>query len=419
MFCVTNREPRATASGGKRGKKSRRAPVRRIDSSPEEPDSQDRRRHRRRSCSHEDEGREHRRARVRESSDNEDKETEERNTDIYTTEFWSSKGRCLGRVAVMYDSFRDIIEEGLTRDPDVDISEECTDGQNRRYATFKLLLQVAPALSTYLTTAGERGSLGPDLLQDLSATLNDARSSARREDAHSTKECFSKWPSIHWDAEACPRGRQHLGFNNQVTGQLLASPDDDWSDESVRDEYRTGERILGSDEFPAFLWPEGGYDPDDMSVNMFRGDVLLSVYTHIFISRKLAKGEGRSAKKGILCLHDVSFVTFPSICYAATVLHYVLSDIAYFSAGNESDPRDFPHQDFYERLLGAGEDILATEMESLLQWWNQKLFPSRSSAARPAKARSMAARLKDQARLKRRRQQEEARKRASEQHNDD
>ena len=308
----------------------------------------------------------------------------------------------------MFVSHRSILQEGISHDPDDDgeDDDERTKEQIILLQAFKLILEVAPGLLEHLNEASDQGALTAEFVEEIGAMLDDGRNDARRDDASSMKKDFKEWPTIDWSSDPCPRARHGRGFKNQVTGELLAPARVEWGDPQVREDFRTGRQIAHPYDYPSFLWPKGKYDRFDVSKDMFRGPVLVSAYIHIFVSRALAKGEAKSRRRGVARLHDISFVTFPSICYVATILRFSLSDVDSLTAGDPSDPREFPHEEFYQYLLECSEHFLPDEFRDLLDWWNTQIFPAGSSALPEPEPDSMPALMRAQAREKKRKRME-------------
>ena len=101
------------------------------------------------------------------------------------------------------------------------------------------------------------------------------------------------------------------------------------------EKLRDGRIVVTGQDFPAFLFPPGSYKEEDILCGMTRGPLLLAVrppsldfavltltqtWWHIFQGPKSALKQthgGAAAKAGQAKLHDMKYVTAPSIAYAA------------------------------------------------------------------------------------------------------
>ncbi|TFY53732.1 hypothetical protein EVG20_g9987 [Dentipellis fragilis] len=330
---------------------------------------------------------------------------------LFDEKYWEAKGKILGRCVEMWDSFNLILDEGISRDPENDISELRTTMQNECYRLFRQLLDVAPAMVSVLEAAGD--NLGAVLTKQLHDVIDRGRKAARREDVNGIKEEIGKWSRIQWEP-AFPSERHLLGFYHETTGSLLAPVGENWNDQRVRDKYRAGLIKVGPDDYPAFLWPRGLYDPDNMMKDVLRGELIELGYLHIFICPTAAKNGSRSTCPGNAALHDIAFVTYESICYVATIVRYALSDEQRFSPGNSKDPKSFPYRDFYRELLDLRHHMTQEEVDGLLTWWNEKIFPASVYTPRKKNPNSIAAKMRAQAKEKRIACEKEAAERARE-----
>lgn len=111
---------------------------------------------------------------------------------------------------------------------------------------------------------------------------------------------------------------------------------------SVREGLRHGTQVVTATDHPNFLWPPSSFDMSDVYKGFLRGPLLITVcrfsflktwalltksqaYKHVFISPSSAKEADRSTRGGNATLHDITFVTYESIAYVATVVSVSLS----------------------------------------------------------------------------------------------
>ena len=117
-------------------------------------------------------------------------------------------------------------------------------------------------------------------------------------------------------------------------------------------------------------------------------------YKHIFVSPSSAKETNKSTRGGNAALHNITFVTYESIAYVATVVsgtfspasvtdllyktRFALSDEPFFGPrGSEADKRrrrGFPYRMFYREILEHKDLMLEDELINLIQWWNEYVY---------------------------------------------
>ncbi|KAH9024670.1 hypothetical protein EDB84DRAFT_1440627 [Lactarius hengduanensis] len=291
-------------------------------------------------------------------------------------EYWKKKGLILGRCVEMWDTFSEIIDEGVSRDPGVDESFMRTDFENLQYGKFLLLIEVSPAVIKILKRAGERA--GPELSLKLDKAIDLGRKQARRVDINGIRGTIGQWPCIDWQP----------GFP------------------AVREDLCRSTQDVGAADYPAFLWPQDIFTRSDFFKGFLRGPVLLAAYRYIFISPSAAKETDRSTRGGNLSLHGVTFVTYESVAYAATVTRFALSNEPTFTAGGCGNARrqraGFPYRQFYRELLEHKGLMTEDELVDLLQYWNETILSRITYASNDVRNNSAGAIMREQAREKKR-----------------
>ncbi|KAH9019362.1 hypothetical protein EDB85DRAFT_2197736 [Lactarius pseudohatsudake] len=317
--------------------------------------------------------------------------------------WWKSKGSILGRCGEMWDNIYQILNQGVSRDPNVDEDYLHTELQNQQYKKFLVLIEISPTLVKLLGTAKDKKT-GQELARQLDIAIDAGRKQVRRIDVNGIRGAIGLWPSIHWDP-AYPAVRCLLGFNHNTSGELLCPVTLNWGDHSVRERLRRGAQAITTADHPSFLWPEGDFDIEDIYRGFLRGKVLVTAYKHVFISPSSAKDIDRSKRGGNAFIHDISFVTYESIAYIATLTRYALSDEMTFSQGGRDTEgkgkAGFPHRQFYRELLEHKELMLKEELEDLIEWWNEMVFPQTEYATDTIKEDSAGGIMRAQAKAKR------------------
>ena len=160
-------------------------------------------------------------------------------------------------------------------------------------------------------------------------------------------------------------------------------------------------------------------------------------YKHIFVSPSSAKETNKSTHGGNAALHNITFVTYESIAYVATVVsgtfspasvtdllyktRFALSDEPFFGPrGSEADKqrrRGFPYRMFYREILEHKDLMSEDELINLIQWWNEcvylirniistdlrcrKIFPRTTYTNDAVRMNSAGAIMREHARVKR------------------
>ncbi|KAI9429707.1 hypothetical protein H4582DRAFT_2144993 [Lactarius indigo] len=263
--------------------------------------------------------------------------------------YWKFKGTIIGRYAEMWDNYYQILNVGISRNPNVDEDYLHTKLQNQQYKKFLVLIEISPALVPLLQKAKDNKT-GQELARQLDLAIDAGRKQVRRVDASGICGAISQWPSINWEP-AYPVVRRLLGFNHNTSGELLCPVTLNWRDPSVRERLRRG--------MQAKISIEGFY----------------VAYKHVFISPSSAKETNKSTR-GSDASAALHFVTYESIAYVATLIRFGLSDDMTFCAGgHDTDGKGrggFPYRQLYHELLEYKDLMSKEELEDLIEWWNEK-----------------------------------------------
>ncbi|KAI9443878.1 hypothetical protein H4582DRAFT_2071397 [Lactarius indigo] len=186
--------------------------------------------------------------------------------------YWTKKGLILGRCVEMWDTFDQILDEGVARHPDIDGDPTHTGFANELYRKFLLFIEVAPAVIKVLQR-GSRRDVGPELTAKLDKVINTGRMQARRMDVSGVRNAIGQWPDIEWKP-AFPVARHLLGFKHDTSGKLLCPITLNWDDATVREGLRRGTQEVTAADYPMFLWPSGAMDIDDIYKGFLRGALV-------------------------------------------------------------------------------------------------------------------------------------------------
>ncbi|KAH9030355.1 hypothetical protein EDB85DRAFT_1891652 [Lactarius pseudohatsudake] len=323
--------------------------------------------------------------------------------DLIDDKFWKKKGMILGRCVEMWDRFYMMIDEAVSRNPAVDEDDMHTDSSNLQYKKYCLLTEIAPEMSKLVRRVGE--CAGPQFSVSLDIIIDMGRKQACRADVNGIQSSVGLWPCIDWEPPF-PRSRHLLGFNHLTSGQLLCPVTLDWDDADVREQLRRGVQDATAADLPYFLWPKGNFEIRDPYKGFLRSTLLVVAYKHVFISPSSAKVANKSTRGGNAALHNITSVTFESVAYVATLVRFALSNEPTFVPGGQ-DPvtgqqNGFPYRDFYRELLvHKGFLDVEEELEGLLQWWNEQIFPRSVYHNSAVNSHSIGAIMRERAKAKR------------------
>ncbi|KAJ2920142.1 hypothetical protein MD484_g316, partial [Candolleomyces efflorescens] len=97
--------------------------------------------------------------------------------------------------------------------------------------------------------------------------------------------------------------------------------------EQVREQLRTGELIIPADCWPSFVYEEK-YNPANPWEGLWRGDLLVKAFKHIFISPSSVEESARSTRAGNAQIHGMTAVTKPSLAYIASIVSNPLTPLS-------------------------------------------------------------------------------------------
>ncbi|KAG1841182.1 hypothetical protein C8R48DRAFT_620395 [Suillus tomentosus] len=192
--------------------------------------------------------------------------------------------------------------------------------------------------------------------------LNRGADSARGDDASSLKKAVASWlnESLPTPNPPIPLvDKSGRGFYHDVTGELLCPVDFHWADPKTKKGIRNYEPDfqVTAHSWPAFLYCNSKYDPDDPTKGLFKGVLLVRTFKHIFTSPSSA-GEIRSDEEELL--------------------RFALSSCGAWRIVDD----EFDHRQFYIYIVDYFEhpptSAAKASVDSLLVWWNRKVFGARN-----------------------------------------
>ncbi|KIM51531.1 hypothetical protein SCLCIDRAFT_33351 [Scleroderma citrinum Foug A] len=276
-------------------------------------------------------------------------------------------------IFTLHDRVEDLVNEGdrracLELEGDTTANSE---EQDRLYRGYKQLLRWIPSLKSDLAADSEDYEVKL-IMKDLNKTADSARS----DDTAGLKTAVVDWlMSIKPTPEPALESHRKdgRGFYHNTTDYTVTA-----------------------DSWPRFLYKSERYNPNNPVKGLFRNDLLVQAFKHIFTSPSSADSvddidqeEGTSTEplpkrqKGlsekrtrahVAALLGMKSVNPHAIAYTAVQLCFALSSCNAWRLVDE----DFNYVKFYKNILLFFEDTRTIrekdEISDLLYWWNRSVF---------------------------------------------
>ncbi|KAJ3502535.1 hypothetical protein NMY22_g18550 [Coprinellus aureogranulatus] len=295
-----------------------------------------------------------------------------------------SYGRHFGRTVHAFCRPFPLIKEGLARQLQFQagiLTEEELPSQDRReHEIFTALLELSPGLDSRVLRASA------DELHYLADTISKGAAGARADDTKSLKSVVIDWITPEGGVLHPPLSRNvktDRGFYHNRTGELLCPATLDWADDRIKTQLRSGEISVTGDIWPAFLYLDLKFNPENPWEGLFQGKLLVSAYKHVFTSPSSVDQETRATRSGNAEIHGMKSVTIPSLAYISTLVRFSLSSSAVFCRNDRSTDSERFYKTINDFLGSPSEK---EEVDALLKWWNQKIFPSYHAEGTTGKA---------------------------------
>ncbi|KAJ3501304.1 hypothetical protein NMY22_g18974 [Coprinellus aureogranulatus] len=283
------------------------------------------------------------------------------------------------------------IDLGRLSEGDLDSTEKV------EHDVYKQLLALVPGLEEKLNTGSN------NQLIYIADMITKGSSSARSNDTRSLKSAVIDWitpPNASLSPPLMRNVKTGRGFLHTRTGELLCPCNLDWNDPETRRDLASGQLAASGDQWPHFLYRGFHYDEENPWEGLFRSSLLVSAYKHVFTSPSSAMGDSegvaKCTKSSNARIHGMKHVTIPSLAYIATQVRFALSSTATFSRSDTVTDSEY----FYFLIIDLLNDPEEQdEVTSLLQWWNQQIFPTYTSeTVRAIHKDSVLARIKERRR---------------------
>ncbi|KAJ3539621.1 hypothetical protein NMY22_g4650 [Coprinellus aureogranulatus] len=261
--------------------------------------------------------------------------------------------------------------------------------ERRELRVFRKLLAMIPGFEDRLMSSDSE-----EELMFVANMLQRGSSSARSDDTKSLKGAIVDWITPtggHLDPPLARNVKINRGFNHDRTGFLLCPAELDWQDEGVKNQLRNKEIAIAGSHWPIFVYKNEVYDCENPWKGLFRNEILVKAFKHIFTSPSSVEDEPKATRSGNARLHGMTHVTPGSLAYVFTQVRFALTSASVFSRTD----RETDSETFYTSVLELLEDPEEQDqVRPLLLWWNQRIFPSFSTTRRLAPANSVLSRIK-------------------------
>ncbi|TEB26890.1 hypothetical protein FA13DRAFT_1635440, partial [Coprinellus micaceus] len=295
-------------------------------------------------------------------------------------------GRHFGRIVYAFANVHALLAAGMAADEN---SPPVTQQERRELKVFHKLLSLIPGFEDKLMSCESE-----EQVIAMAGMLQKGASSARSDDTKSLKGAVVDWIDAAGGPFHPPLSRtmkQKRGFENDRTGFLLCPAELDWNDPEIKRQLRSKELAVTGSHWPIFVYRDEKYDPENPWKGLFRNEMLVKGFKHIFTSPSSVDDEPKATRSGNARLHGMTHVTPASLAYVFTQVRFSLTSVNVFSRTD----RETDSETFYTSVLELLEDPEEQdEVKPLMLWWNQRIFPSFSTARRLAPSNSALSRIK-------------------------
>ncbi|KAG1884204.1 uncharacterized protein F5891DRAFT_971482 [Suillus fuscotomentosus] len=296
-------------------------------------------------------------------------------------------GRAIRRLVSLTDRVEDLVGEHDRRSALCDEDDQHTEEEEQIYQSFQQLLRWVPCVRSLVNSQSDGYQLNIAYQK-----LNRGADSARGDDTSSLKKAVASWlnESLPTPNPPIPLvDKSGRGFYHDVTGELLCPVDFHWADPKMKKGIRNYEPDfqVTAHSWPAFLYCNSKYDPDNPMKGLFKGVLLVRTFKHIFTSPSSA-GEIQSDEEELGYQepsHKQSRTSGERRTQSniATILGMCSLRFALSSCGAWHIVDDeFNHCQFYIYIVDYFEhpptSAAKASVDTLLVWWNRKVFGARN-----------------------------------------
>ncbi|KIM35219.1 hypothetical protein M413DRAFT_14685 [Hebeloma cylindrosporum] len=260
--------------------------------------------------------------------------------------------------------------------------EEFLEKNYKQLKVYKALRKSLPQFSKDFLEFQEQ----PEQIEEFAKLLDAAVTAARGADISTLREAGLEYialeqpdelllPKIRRGAEKnTTRGHHHPVLSRLLCPVALLSDYDADPEEFRKKLLRNKIKVFAGD-YPALLYPSGGFDPDDPESGLLRNLTLVRFFKHIFTAPTSAKKDlsapnKTKTKRPQAELNNMKKVTPGSIVYAALMFRHCISALDDWRTEDDLFDRCLFAQSLFD-LLDDADD---TWTQDTLAWWNAHIF---------------------------------------------
>ncbi|KAJ3540108.1 hypothetical protein NMY22_g4446 [Coprinellus aureogranulatus] len=305
-------------------------------------------------------------------------------------------GRHFGRTIRAFCRVHTLLKNGVNRTMEIELGRltiaDLGAAERAEHDVYQRLLALVPGLEERLNTGTANELI---YIADM---ITKGASTARSDDTKNLKSAVIDWitpPNGYLQPPLQRNIKTDRGFLHPRTGELLCPTNLNWDDPKIRRDLASGHLVPSGDLWPRFLYRGYQYNPDDPWDGLLRSSILVSARFHVPKFRCRRPLANRATRSSNARIHGMTFVTIPSIAYIATQVRFALSSAPTFSRTDTVTDSEY----FYFLIIDLLEDPEEQEeIDSLLRWWNQQIFPANISETRAVHKESVIARIKERRR---------------------
>ncbi|TEB19192.1 hypothetical protein FA13DRAFT_1618602 [Coprinellus micaceus] len=303
-------------------------------------------------------------------------------------------GRHFGRTIRTFCRIHTLITNGLSRAMQIELGRitvhDLGHSEIAEQRLYSSLLKLSPGLEERLNTGSDQDS---HYVADM---ITKGIASARSDDTKSLKSVVVDWitPTNRVLSPPIQRNvKDNRGFHHPRTGELLCPVNFDWNDEKIRRDLAGGHLIPSGDLWPRFIYRYFEYNPQDPWDGLLRSSLLVKAFKHVFTSpSSVHGGASKATRSSNARIHGMTTVTISSLAYIATQVRFALSDSPAFCRTDLITDSEYFYNLVVELLEDENEWV---EVDDLLKWWNQQIFPAQVQHNRSVHGESVIAKIKE------------------------
>ncbi|KAI0270166.1 hypothetical protein BGY98DRAFT_1068061 [Russula aff. rugulosa BPL654] len=259
-------------------------------------------------------------------------------------------------------------------------AEDSNDGPTHRYYTeaWNLISSLFPDVQE------ELWQLSIDEFQTRIQAIKSGISSVRSADANRLKTHTADYVPLDPNNKIVlniGKSKMDRGFNHKALGRLLVPVNllEEYNEnrDRVINRIESGEYRVTALQFPALLYQEGSYDPDNLLNGLFRGHFLIRCCISIFVGPQnalKAPGQVVVSKSCVANRLNVTRITPEIIAYICVQARFTLTTAGCWGYRDGG----FNYSVFRRKIIelfqpgnGCYDDVWAT---TTLKWWNKQVF---------------------------------------------